>query len=52
MSDFMRSSEFAPGEDYCEEEDDSDLDGFIAHDEEEENYSSEICKIFRYDRSR
>lgn len=61
MSNFMRSNEFAPG-DYLsdEEEEDDDLDGFVASDEEKEgeegeegaDYSSEIRKIFGYDRRR
>ena len=52
MSEFMQSNELAPGE-YSSDED--DLDGFLASDEEmegEADYSSEIRKIFGYDRTK
>lgn len=63
MSQYLRSNPLAPGDAYDEEEDEySDLDGFVASDDEflddgqgeglamSHDYSSEICKIFGYDR--
>ena len=55
MTDYLQS-----GSAYCddddEEEEEDDLDGFVASDEEfsdqEADYSSEIRKIFGYDKSR
>ena len=55
MSDYLDTNQL----DMAEEEEDSDLDGFVTSDEEflddgdaENDYSSEIRKIFGYDRTR
>lgn len=53
MTDYMRSAEFEADDYYSDEEEEDDLDGFVASDDEEEgmgDYSSEISKIFGYDR--
>ena len=53
MTDYIRSNDIDPQDYYSDEEEDDDLDGFVASDDEEggvEDYSSEISKIFGYDR--
>lgn len=56
MSEYLHTNQVASNE---LEEEDSDLDGFVTSDEEflddeegEHDYSSEIRKIFGYDRTR
>ena len=58
MSDYMRSQPVAE-EDYDDYDDASDLDGFVASDDDDElldegglrgqDYSAEIRKLFKYD---
>ncbi len=52
MTDYLRSNDFE-ADGYSDEEEEDDLDGFVASDDEVEDmedYSTEISKIFGYDR--
>ena len=55
MRDFIQSNELGPDDYYSDEDEEDDMDDFVASDDEEEDggmadYSSEISKIFGYDR--